>query len=153
MQIKTRPSHRGRSMLSSGMLILLKREPSMNFLLHMWQSDIPSASQGKTARHVSEQLLCTFNYSLSWKMQDPGVFCNYVLYRVQSPEFYLIAHYVETIANCCCFVQVISNSAVSHTSRGETIQRVENVNSPGRLLNIVTQRRAMQFIMHGRKVQ
>lgn len=68
MQIKTRPSHRGRSTLSSGMLILLKRESSMNFLLHVWQSDILSASQGKTARHVSEQLLCTFNYSLSWKM-------------------------------------------------------------------------------------
>lgn len=69
--------------------------------------------------------------------------CNYVLYLAGSPEFYLIAHYVGTIANCCCFVQVLSNSAVSHISREERIQWVENVNSLRRMLNITTQRRAM----------
>ncbi len=115
----------------------------MNLLLHWWQSDSPSASQGKKPRHIPEWLLSTFNYSLSWKMEDPSVLCNYMLYLSRSPEFYLIAHYVGTIANCCCFDQVLSNSAVSHISREVRIQRVANVNSLGRLLNIAAQGRAM----------
>lgn len=131
------------------MLLLLKWDSNMNFLLHWRQSESPSASQGKKPRHIPEGLLWTFNYSLSWKMEDPSVLCNYVLYLSRSPEFYLIAHYVGTMANCCCFVQVVSNSAVSHISREERIQRVENVNSLGRLLNIATLRWAMQCIMHG----
>lgn len=125
------------------MLILLQSGLQREFVLLWWQSDRPPASHGKKPRHIPERLLWTFNYSLSWKTEDPGVLCNYVLYLARSPEFYLIAHYVGTIANCCCFVQVISNSAVSHISGEERIQRVENVNSPGRLLNIATRRRAM----------
>ncbi len=138
----TQPSYWETYTMSKEMLISLKCDSGMNFL-HWWQSDSPSASQGKKPRHIPERLLWTFNYSLSWKMEDPRVLCKWALYLPWSPEFYLIAHYAGTIANCCCFVQVLSNSTVSHISRGERIERVENVNSLGRLLNIATHRKAM----------
>lgn len=76
--------------------------------------------------------------------------CNYVLYLAQSHEFDLITHYARTIANCCCFVQVLSNLAVSHISREERNERVENVNSLGIMLNTVTYTEAMYCIMRAR---
>lgn len=91
-----------------------------NYLLNSWQSDDPSHSQGKKPRHIPDQLLWTFNYSVSWKMEDPGVLCNYVLYLARSPEFYLIAHYVGTIVNCCWLCPgIISLGCITYLRREE----------------------------------
>lgn len=107
---------------------------------HRWQLGSLTASQGKRPQQILEQLLCTFNYDLNWKIEDPSVLFNYVLYLAWSPEFYLIMHYVGTKANRCFFVHLLSSSAVSRFSRGEAMKWVANVNGHGRLLNIAARR-------------
>lgn len=88
-------------MLSPGMQPLLKCDDSMNFLLQWVAVRQPVSQPGEKLWQIPGQLLWTFNYSLSYKMEDPSVLCNYVLYLARSPEFYLITHYVGTIVNCC----------------------------------------------------
>lgn len=96
-------------------------------------------SEGGKPWHNPDFLLWTSNYSLSWKMEDPCALCSYVLYLTCSNEVHLIMHYVGTMANCCHFVQVISNSAASQVSGEDRNERVENVKTLETLLNKMSQ--------------